>query len=263
MNIEVSTGALVVLLGREKFRNPARHTPRRAMTQDCVDAMTLRLRPHGAATTRIFVQVIAICFICPLVMAQDSTEFKPGRFDFTTLVSYRSRMSFAAEPSLPGASSQVALAASPAYSFALGVRVREGNVVEFRWSRQDSNLEIGNSIVGLTAARMTLRQFHCDFNHEYVLRHRAHRLTPFMMASVGITNMSTGVSSSSTEFSAGIGGGIKFFVSQRLGFRIQAEWLPTFVAAQGSALCGASCMAHLGATLGSQAEIAIGPVLRF
>jgi len=212
---------------------------------------------------RGFLYVLMLCFISPLLAAQDSSEFRPGRFDFTTLVGYRSGMTFTVEPSLPGTSSRVAFAASPAYGFALGVRVREGNVVEFRWSRQDSNFEIADSFGGLTATRMTLKQFHCDFSHEYLLRHRGLRLTPFIVASVGATNMSAGVSSGSIEFSAGMGGGIKFFVNQRLGFRIQAEWLPTFVAAQGSALCGKSCIVHLGGTLASQAEVAIGPVLRF
>lgn len=263
MNIEVSTRAVVVVPVRRHPRNPARCTPCPPMTRTCISAKPLRLGNHGNAAIRILVHILTVCVICPLLTAQDSTEFKPERFDFTTLISYRSRMTFAVEPSLPGTSSRVAVAASPAYGFALGVRVREGNVVEFRWSRQDSNIEISDSIIGYSPIRMTLKQFHCDFIHEYVVRHRALRLTPFMMASVGATNMSTGASSGSTELSAGIGGGIKFFVSQHLGFRIQAQWLPTFLAAQGTALCGTSCIAHLGGTLGSQAEVAIGPVLRF
>jgi len=263
MNNEVSTRAVIFVAVRRDPRKEARRVPRPAMIRACIRAMALRVRTHRLTTIRIFVHILTVCFIGPLLTAQDSPEFKPGRFDFTALVAYRSRMSFAVDPSLAGTSSRVAFAGSPAYGFALGIRVREDNVVEFRWSRQDSNLEIANGIVGLTATQMTLRQVHCDFSHEYLLRHRALRLKPFIVASVGATNMSTGVSSGSTEFSAGIGGGIKFFVSQRLGFRIQAEWLPTFVAPQGSALCGASCMAHLGGTLASQAEVAIGPVLRF
>jgi len=100
------------------------------------------------ATRRLLVNVFPLCF-CPLPTAQDPGELKPGIFDVTPLVSYRSRMSFTFESSVPGISSRVVLDASPAYGFAFGVRIREQDVIEMRWSRQDSKVEIPRGEVAI------------------------------------------------------------------------------------------------------------------
>jgi hypothetical protein len=213
-------------------------------------------------TQRLLVYVFPLC-ICPLLTAQDPVELKPGLFDLTPLVSYRSQMSFSFESSVPGRSSRVVLDASPAYGFAFGVRIREQDVIEMRWSRQDSKVEIPDSSLTFARAQMSLNQFYCDFSHEYLLKHLALRPTPFIVASVGATRMSNVVNSGSTNFSVGLGAGVKFFLSQHLGFRIQAEWLPTLVDTQGISECGNACIVRLSGTLASQGEVAIGPVLRF
>jgi hypothetical protein len=213
------------------------------------------------AMQRLLVYVFPLC-ICPLLTAQDNSESKPGLFDLTPLASYRSQMSVTFESSVPGRSSRVVLDASPAYGFAFGVRIREQDVIEMRWSRQYSKVEIPDSSLTFARAQMTLNQFHCDFSREYLLKHLALRPTPFIVASVGTMHMSNAVNSGS-NFSVGMGGGVKLFLSQHLGFRIQAEWLPTLVNTQGIAACGAACIVHLSGTLASQGEVAIGPVLRF
>ena len=69
------------------------------------------------AMQRLLVYVFPLC-ICSLLTAQDPSELKPGLFDLTPLASYRSRMSFSFESSVPGRSSRVVLDASPAYGFA-------------------------------------------------------------------------------------------------------------------------------------------------
>ncbi len=214
------------------------------------------------AMQRLLVYVFPLC-ICPLLTAQDNSESKPGLFDLTPLASYRSQMSVTFESSVPGRSSRVVLDASPAYGFAFGIRIREQDVIEMKWSRQYSKVEILDSSLTFARAQMTLNRFHCDFSHEYLLKHLALRPTPFIVASVGTTRMSNAVNSGSTNFSVGMGGGVKFFLSQHVGFRIQAEWLPTLVTMQGIAVCGDACIVHLSGTLASQGEVAIGPVLRF
>jgi hypothetical protein len=214
------------------------------------------------ATQRLLLQVLALC-ICPLLTAQEPVELTPGPFDFTPLVSYRSQMNLTSESAVPGRSSRVLLDASPAYGFAFGVHIREPDVIEIRWSTQHSNVKIQDSSLGFAQAQMILNQFRCDFNHEYLLKHFALRPTPFIVASIGATHMSNGVDFGSTHFSVGMGGGFKFFLSQHLGFRIQAEWFPTLVGTQGITACGGACIVHLGGKLSSQGEVAIGPVLRF
>jgi hypothetical protein len=80
---------------------------------------------------RLFVYVFPLC-ISLLLTAQDPSESKPGLFDLTPLASYRSQMSVTFESSIPGSSSRVVLDASPAYGFALGIRIREQDVIEMK-----------------------------------------------------------------------------------------------------------------------------------
>jgi hypothetical protein len=186
-----------------------------------------------------------------------------SRLDVTQLVSYRTRMSFAIQPMVPGTNPRVVLDGSPSYGLAVGVHIRKEDLMELRWSRQVSYTEIQGGGSVPSQGRMILNQFHCDFSHEYAIQHHAPWLRPFIIGGVGATNFSSKVNSGSTYFSAGLGGGVKLFVGRHLGFRIQAEWLPTFADTYGNAVCGSGCVVHFGGTLGSQAEISVGPVFHF
>jgi hypothetical protein len=215
-----------------------------------------------ARRERVFAFLVLFT-ICPRLTSQDRTEGILSHLDVTPLVSYRSSMSLAIQPLVPGTNPRVVLNSSPSYGLAVGVRIREGDLMELRWSRQDSQAEIQGGGIVISRSRMISNQFHCDFSHEYAIKHPTPWLRPFIVASVGATNFSSDVNSGSTYLSAGFGGGVKMFVSRHLGFRIQAEWLPAFVDTHGTAVCGSGCVVHFGGTLGSQAEIAVGPVFRF
>jgi len=196
------------------------------------------------------------------LQAQDADEVKFRRFDFTPLVSYRGGMNFPIEPNLQGSTPKVVLNASLAYGIAFGVRIREDDVIEFRWTRQNSYARVQDAAVISPSAPVRLDQFHCDLSREYVPR-RWPSLRPFILGSVGATSISEGSNGVSTRLSVGIGGGVKVFVSRHVGFRMQAEWLPIFTDPQGTAPCGPGCVVHLGGALASQGEVAVGPILRF
>jgi hypothetical protein len=209
--------------------------------------------------------IVALSFftICPLLTAQDSTQPTTDRFEFTSLVGYRNGMRLTTQPGAQGTNPRFVIVAGPTFGFSFGVRIRDDDIAEFRWSRQDSYAQLQAANGAYPRSNLILDEFHCDFRREYVLGHRAPWARPFIMGSVGATNVSSGPSTASTHFSVGVGGGVKFFMNQHLAIRIQAEWLPTFVDPQGTVSCGPGCIAHLGGMFGSQVEIAAGPVFRF
>jgi hypothetical protein len=231
------------------------------MTQHHVNTRTtLTLWKPMRPRPRLILAVFTLFAISQLLTAQESHQIDPGRFFITPIISYRSSMSFTIQPAVQGTSPRYVIDSGPAYGFSLGLRVRDDNVAEFRWSRQDSYAQIQDAGVAPSRTRLTLNEFHCDFSQEYVLGHRAPWARPFIMGSVGATVVSNGLNAGSTHFFVGIGGGIKFFMTPHLTFRMQAEWLPIFVDPQGTASCGPDCF---GGIFGSQAEIAVGPVFRF
>jgi hypothetical protein len=147
-------------------------------------------------------------------------------------------MSFPIEPHVQGTNPRVVFDASPSYGFAFGVRIREDDVIEVRWARQDSYTHVEDLSAVSFRQRVTLDQLHGDFTHEYFVEELPPWAKPFVMASVGATHLSGGTNTAFTRFSFGLGGGIKFFLGQHLGFRIQAEWLPLVVNPTAAAICG-------------------------
>ena len=200
--------------------------------------------------------------LASLLHAQEQPEPKPLRFDFTPFIGYRTNASFPVEPHVTGMNPRVVLNASPSYGVSIGARVHEDDLVEIRWARQDSNIHSEDITPQPPRQRVVLDQFHGDFSHEYLVEDWATWARPFVLASVGGTHIS-GTSTHFTRFSFGIGGGVRFYASRHLGFKIQAEWLPVLVDPQVAFVCGSGCIVHVGGTLSSQGEVFVGPILRF
>ena len=110
---------------------------------------------------------------------------------------------------------------------------------------------------------MTLDQFHLVLSREYIVDELRPWARPFVLLSVGATHVSNSAELHFTRFSFGIGGGVRFYPTRHLGFKIQAEWLPIFVNPQVAFVCGSGCIIHVGSSVSSQGEVVVGPVLRF
>jgi hypothetical protein len=132
-----------------------------------------------------------------------------------------------------------------------------------RWARQDSYAQSQELSVPIPRQRVILDQFHGDFSREYTVDEWHNWARPFVLLSVGATHISARTASNFTRFSFGIGGGVRFYPSRHVGFKIQAEWLPILVDPQVAFICGAGCIAHVGASASSQGEVIVGPTFRF
>jgi hypothetical protein len=211
----------------------------------------------------LYLVAAGLLLVSRILAAQEPAVSKVPRFDFTPIVGYRTSISFPIQPYVQGTNPRVVMDAGPSYGFAFGVRLHDDDVVEFRWSRQYSYTHFENTNVTYARQHATLNQFHGDFTHEYVMEDWGPWARPFVMASVGATHVSGSTSTSFTRFSFGVGGGVKFFVGRHLGFRLQGEWVPIFLDPYGTAICGTGCVVHIGGTLSSQGEVAVGPLFRF
>jgi hypothetical protein len=199
----------------------------------------------------------------PALLAQQPSEPGPPRFNLTPLLGYRTPMSFQIEPHVSGTNPRVVFDADPSYGFAFGGHINDEDVVEFRWTRQDSHIH-AEDVPGVNfRQRVTLNQFHGDFTHEYFRADWRKWARPFIMGSVGATHLSAGVGNHFTRFSFGIGGGVKLFSGRHFGLRIQAEWLPILVTSDAAFICGAGCVVHISGDVANQAEFVAGPIFRF
>ncbi|HET6178929.1 MAG TPA: hypothetical protein VFE61_18510 [Candidatus Sulfotelmatobacter sp.] len=211
----------------------------------------------------VFAAMVHLVVLSPGLSAQQEPEPKPLRFDFTPFIGYRTSMSFPIQPYVTGTSPGVVVDASPDYGVSFGVRLREEDLVEVRWARQDSYVHAEVITPQPPRQRVILDQFHGDFSHEPFVEELPSWAKLYVLASVGATHFSGGGVISFTRFSFGIGGGIRLYASRHLGFKIQAEWVPVFADPQVAFVCGGGCIAHVGGTAVSQGEVFVGPILRF
>jgi hypothetical protein len=211
----------------------------------------------------VFMAMLYVITLSPGLSAQQPPEPKPLRFDFTPFMGYRTSMSFPVERHVTGTNPRVVADASPSYGASFGVRLREEDLVEARWARQDSYVHSEDITPQPPRQRMILDQLHGDFSHEPFVEDWPSWAKPFVLASVGATHVSSSTNINFTRFSFGIGGGIRLYASRHLGFKIQAEWLPVYAEPQVVFICGGGCIVHVGGTLASQGEVFVGPILRF
>jgi len=211
----------------------------------------------------IFTTPLLLIVLSSTLAAQEAPAQKLLHFDFAPFVGYRTGMSLGIEPQVSGTIPSVAVDASPSFGFSGGLRLQEDGLVEIRWTRQNSYLHPENISTPFPRQHVILDQFHADFSREYNIHEWHPSACPFVLLSIGATHLSQSANINFTRFSAGIGGGVRFYPSRHIGFKIQAEWLPVFVNPQVAVACGPGCVAHVGSTVASQGEVFIGPVLRF
>jgi hypothetical protein len=210
-----------------------------------------------------FLFIVIFTVASPLA-AQSQPSTKIWGADFTPYVGYRTSMSFDTVSEVQGVTPRIVLDSNPSYGLAAGVRFLDENVVEFRWARQDTHMDVTGTPPVFPQQRVLLDQFHFDFTREYVLRYWPVWARPFVTGGVGWTRISsTNVTNTFTRFSFGIGGGIKAFPSPHFGVKVQAQWLPIWVDPEVRTLCNVVCVLHLTGQLASQGEFSIGPVIRF
>lgn len=211
------------------------------------------------------ITILSLVVSSPLLRAQE-TEPKPLRFDFTPFIGYRTGMSFPVEPHVTGTNPRVVLDASPSYGFSFGARLtgREEDLIEVRWTRQDSYIHPEELTPLPLRQRIILDQFHGDFSHEPWIEEWPIWIRPYVLASVGATHVSSSSNISFIRFSFGLGAGIRFYRPTRhMGFKIQGEWLPVFADPRIAFVCGGGCLVHVGGTVASQGEVFVGTFVRF
>ena len=201
--------------------------------------------------------------LSPALRAQQQQPTpKPLRFDFTPFIGYRSSVSFPIEPHVSGMNPRIVLDHSASYGASFGVRLEEDGLVEVRWTRQGSHIQSEDLSPAIPRQHVTLDQFHADFSREYIVDDRRPWVRPFALLGVGATHVSS-AAGNFTRFSLGAGGGVRFYPTRHVGFKIQAEWVPVFVDTHVAFVCGGGCVVHLASSLASQGEVLAGPILRF
>jgi hypothetical protein len=228
----------------------------------------LRLRSDMFLTVHHRVIAFFLTLVCtlPTVSSASAESLEIQGVEVTPFIGGRFGGTFEIQPE-GAAEVRASLNDTTSYGVAAGIRYDDFSVIEFRWTRAKSALRLGTGIeinpLSMSVADVTLNQFHGDFTREFPLE-EVKGLRPFLMASVGATHLGT-ANDGFTRFSFGLGTGLKLFLNSKLGLRVQAQWLPIWVAPEvRSFACGfGGCFVVLSGQLTEQFEVSVGPVFRF
>lgn len=114
------------------------------------------------------------------------------------------------------------------YGATVGFNATEHLGFEFMWKRQSTEA-VGKLSGGgdfEETIGVNLDQYHGNFILHFTDEDEAVR--PFALIGLGATR-GAGDGSSQTNFSFGVGGGLKYFFSQHIGLRLQARYAPTYL----------------------------------
>jgi hypothetical protein len=146
---------------------------------------------------------------------------------------------------------------------------RACDLIEFRWLRQDTHLELKqNPLVPAPATApyfhpaVTLDHFLGDFTHEMTIDESS-IVKPFVTASLGAVLVTT-PEASAARFVFGIGTGFKVFPRRRWGIRFQVEYLPIVMHTEFQrVICTTGCVFLLNGGITNQFVLSVGPTFRF
>lgn len=155
------------------------------------------------------------------------------------------------------------------YGVSLDVRIREDGLLELIYSRQETNLTVRSdhpfdpfqTVRRISAVSVEYYQGGGVF--EFYTENPA--LRPFVVLTAGVTRLRPEGGESEWWFSMGGGGGLKFFLSDRWGIRLDARAWPTFLSGGGNFLCSlpGGCLIGFNTSASWQGSGTAGVILAF
>lgn len=205
-------------------------------------------------------RVLAVSLSCMLAAQWLPSRLSaaPRAMELTPMAGYRSGGSF--EDPDTGASLDV----DERQSFGLILNVDHGQNTqwEFLISRQGTELQTGAAFVG--DRLIDLDVTYATAGGIYVWRDP--KVEPFLGAGIGITHMSPGGSQydSETRVLFSLVGGYKFWLTDRIGLRVEIRGYETLMSSDAAIFCGnGACVARMDGNGFGQLELNAGLSIRF
>lgn len=122
------------------------------------------------------------------------------------------------------------------FGLAISLRTRHDGLVELWYSRQDTTLGLDGALDSSDLFDLSVEYLHFGGLWEI----RTDRTRPILGLSLGATRLSPSASGVDDElaFSAGISGGVKHFLSDRVAIRLEGRGLLSFFQSEGVIFCG-------------------------
>lgn len=161
---------------------------------------------------------------------------------------------------------RIDLKSGTSFGVSAGYVFKERYQLEFMWNRQDTALvgKLLDTDQDFPLADAKLDQYHVNFLYHF--GQPSNPLRPFVLGGVGASRLNPdGDFDGFTKISYGIGGGIKYFFTEKAGVRMQGRYTPTYISSKDNqVICD-----QFGCFLGTerkyinQFELTAGAFFRF
>jgi len=122
---------------------------------------------------------------------------------------------------------------SISYGIILSYNISSETQVEFYYSRQPTELKVdGGLVTGNPLFDVDIDYFHLGGLYGRDLGN----FMPYMAAGLGLTHLDPERGDSENRFSLNLGGGLKLFLTERVGLRLEGRGFATFVGAGSSSV---------------------------
>lgn len=151
---------------------------------------------------------------------------------------------------------------SPAYGILLDIDDAPGKQLELFASRQQTNLSTIALFTSVPRFNLTLSYYHIGGLY-FLPGYR--RVRPFVTGTVGLTSMEPQDSRLVAEnhLSLSIGGGVKYFLSRNIGFRIDLRGIYTMLESESAIFCAGGCTVKVRGNGFVQTSVSAALVSRF
>jgi opacity protein-like surface antigen len=179
--------------------------------------------------------MIRVAFIAFALMILTGVHHPPdvhgGDLEITPLFGYTFEGGF--EDSVTGTALEVDEGQS--YGIILGLRSTDTSQYELFYSHQPTKLQAdGGAFTGNPLFDLDINYFHLGGTYWK----ESGKITPYVAGGLGVTYLKPkAVGDSETKFSLSLGGGIKFFLTEHIGLRLEGRGFGTVVGG-GSIFCG-------------------------
>ncbi len=186
--------------------------------------------------------VLFVLLLAPAAASAQSTDASSpaptrGRFELTPTVSYNFGGTLSAESSY-FEYSDLETADAEAFGITFGIPLSPRAQIELLASRQQTRLENASGFFpgGPGAVDLDVSYYHVGGLFQW----GSGQVHPFVVASLGVTTLVTDLPGSRDEskFSGSIGGGVKLFLTERIGLRVEARGFRTLVEGDDNGIDG-------------------------
>jgi len=207
---------------------------------------------------------LSATFFCLFSLALPTRAAEAGhRFQLTPFVGYRFGGTF--EDQETGVDYD--LEDSPSLGLILNFPSKGNTEWEIYYSKQSTEVDVAGFVPSENALDMDVEYLQVGGTY---LFEEAKNAAPYFVATAGVARMDPGGANtkSDTFFSAGVGGGWKYFPASRVGLRLDGRVIGTFISSDSRIFCGSGpsgseCAVSTSGKLLYQFELQAGVVFRF